>query len=71
MKVVINEGCIGCHACIAVLTEEEKKIAQKYIVQKDNNLMKSTGKEVDLPEDKKVIKKMKDACPMSVIILSD
>jgi ferredoxin len=66
-KIKVKEGCVGCQACLAVLSEDEQNILEKYMVVGDDMLMKSTGKSTDDEKEIEIMEKAANACPTAII----
>lgn len=66
-KLIVKDGCIGCQACVASLTPEEAKIAEKYIKVGDDGLMHGTNTEIQGDAEMAVCKKMVEACVQLVL----
>ncbi len=66
-KIVINEGCVGCLACVSSLSDSEKEIIDKFMHVGDDGLMHSTGASTDDPAEIEIMEKVAGTCPMGVI----
>lgn len=70
-KIEVKEGCVGCQACLAVLTADEQEIIKKFMVVGDDMLMKSTGESTDDEKEIEIMRKAAEACPTMIIKIVD
>lgn len=70
-KMVINEGCVGCLACVSGLSDSEKQIIDKFMKLGDDGLMRSTDGSTDDPGEIELMEKVVGTCPMGVMEVVD
>ena len=70
-KIIINEGCVGCLACVSGLSDSEKQVIDKFMKVGDDGLMHSTDVSTDDPAEIELMEKVAGTCPMGVIEVID